>query len=119
MAPVREEVHGAGTTGMAAASGLPCTMFYGLYALSPGTGVLAPVIRAMREHHRKLGISSGMPGPHDFTVRESLVRPHGLNHAARSRVHRIPRSTLVTIAKRPSRRARDDASKHQFPKKRK
>jgi hypothetical protein len=34
--------------------------------LSPGTGVLAPVAR---ERPRKLGISTGMPGPHGLTVR--------------------------------------------------
>jgi hypothetical protein len=51
--------------------GLPCAMFYGLYGLSSGTGVLAPVIRGMRKHHRELGVSSGTPGPHDFTVRKS------------------------------------------------
>jgi hypothetical protein len=48
-------------------------MGYGLYALSSGTGVLAPVVRAMLvKQHRSLGISTGMPGPHDFAVRESL-----------------------------------------------
>jgi hypothetical protein len=47
---------------------------YGLYALSSGTGVLAPVARAPVERS-KLGISTGMPGPHDFAVRVmSFVR---------------------------------------------
>jgi hypothetical protein len=53
-------------------------------------------------HHRladisaKLDISVGMSGPHDFAVRvASLV-------LRRSHVHRIPRPTSVTIAKRPS-----------------
>jgi hypothetical protein len=54
-----------------------------------------------RSSSRQLGISVGMPGPHDFAVRNDISRPHkdcALNH----RVHRIPLSTLVTIAKRPS-----------------
>ena len=50
-------------------------MVYGLYALSSGTGVLAPVIRALASEARELGISTGMPGPHDFAVRVVLARP--------------------------------------------
>ena len=37
-----------------------------------------------------------MPGPHGFAVRETRARQ------SRARVHRIPRPTSVTIAKRPS-----------------
>jgi len=37
--------------------------------LSPGTGFVAPVVGAMRKHHRQLDASTGAPGPHDFTVR--------------------------------------------------
>jgi hypothetical protein len=43
----------------------------------------------------KLSASPGAPGPHDFAVRNSRAR------RTRSCVHRIPRPTLVTIAKRP------------------
>jgi hypothetical protein len=55
-----------------------------------------------------------MPGPHDFAVRDNIARlappiahefaspcDH-LSRARRRRVHRIPRSTSVTIAIRPS-----------------
>jgi hypothetical protein len=53
---------------------LPARWCYGLYALSPGTGVIAPVIRAPVERC-ELGISTGMPGPRDFTVAsETFVR---------------------------------------------
>jgi hypothetical protein len=53
---------------------LPARWCYGLYALSPGTGVIAPVIRAPVERC-ELGISTGMPGPCDFAVRAvSFVR---------------------------------------------
>jgi hypothetical protein len=64
-----------------------------------------------------------VPGPHALTVRNSAVRLARPDHsrisspcddlrARRCRVHRIPRSTFVTIAIRPSwsrRDARDDA----------
>jgi hypothetical protein len=44
-----------------------------LYVISPGTGLLPP--SPARSSHRKLGISTGMPGPYDFIVRElSFVR---------------------------------------------
>jgi hypothetical protein len=49
-----------------------------------------------------------MPEPHDFSVRIGIVRPHA-PRAATQGVHRIPRSTFVTIAKRPSYRVRDGA----------
>ena len=49
-----------------------------------------------RSSPRKLGISVGMPGPHDFAVRDRRIR------LVRQRVHRIPHPTSVTIAKRPS-----------------
>jgi len=50
-------------------SGIPCAMFDGLYVISSGTGLIAPVICATRERHRELSASTGAPGPHDFTVR--------------------------------------------------
>jgi hypothetical protein len=50
----------------------------------------------MRRHRRQFNASVGASGPHGFAVRERALRP------AHSRVHRIPRPTLVTIAKRPS-----------------
>jgi hypothetical protein len=53
-------------------------------------------------HHRladtseRLDASVEASGPHDFAVRFARVRLH------RQSVHRIPRPTFVTIAKRPS-----------------
>jgi hypothetical protein len=46
----------------------------GLYVISPGTGFFAPVTRVLIEEHRDLGISTGMPGPHDFAVRAGASR---------------------------------------------
>jgi hypothetical protein len=52
------------------------------------------------------GISVGMLGPHDFAVRgNAFVRMH--MHTACCYAHRIPRSTSVTIAIRPSWSRRD------------
>jgi len=49
------------------------------------------------KHRRQLDASVGASGPHDFAVR--LTRR---SSTRRRSVHRIPRPTSVTIAKRPS-----------------
>jgi hypothetical protein len=60
----------------------------------PGVpGLIASV--ASRIITAKLDLSVGESGPHDLAVRDTL---HVLQH---DRVHRIPRPTPVTIAKRP------------------
>jgi hypothetical protein len=48
MARLQKRKQAAVTTGAAGSSGIPCAMFDGLYALSPGTGSIAPVIGATR-----------------------------------------------------------------------
>ena len=54
-----------------------------------------------RSSSRELGLSVGRPGPHAFTSAPgSFVGAD--NRAATRHVHRIPCSTFVTIAKRPS-----------------
>ncbi len=79
----------------------PARWLYGLYVISPGTGLIAPVFATTLT--RCADISTGMPGPHDFAVRiGSFVCVN--DHAAARRAHRIPHPTLVTIAKRPSHR---------------
>jgi hypothetical protein len=77
----------------------PAQWFDGLYVLSPGTGSLAPVAR-MLVISRRLDLSAGRPGPHDFAVRSPSVvaQKRLMTHG-----HRIPASHAVTIAKRPSR----------------
>jgi hypothetical protein len=42
MARLQKEKQAAVTTGSARSSGIPCAMGYGLYALSLGTGLIAP-----------------------------------------------------------------------------
>jgi hypothetical protein len=78
--------------------GIPCAMVLTLIRALPRDRLDCPYHRATREHHRQLGISTGMPGPHDFTsVTPSFVRVR--EHAARLHVHRIPASRVVTIAR--------------------
>ncbi len=45
----------------------PARWLYGLYVISPGTGLIAPVFATTLT--RCADISTGMPGPHDFAVR--------------------------------------------------
>jgi hypothetical protein len=66
--------------------------------------VISPVIglschRRQPNYFRRLDASVEASGPHDFAVRVSTVRQPCWH------VHRIPRSTFVTIAKRPSEEA--------------
>src|SRR5579871_785644 len=80
-------------------AGLPCAMVLRLIARSPrGAGLFAPVTR---RSSCKLDPGIGGSGPHAFAVRPCTARPAGQS------VHRIPHSTFVTIAKRPSQRRRD------------
>jgi hypothetical protein len=83
--------------------GLPCAMVLTAYsALSPVTGLVCHRRQRDAKHHRQLDTSVGVSGPHDFAVRISVVRPRKMFALRRCRVHRIPRPTSVTIAKRPS-----------------
>ena len=78
----------------------PARWFTGLYVISPGTGVFAPVIRA-----RRTADLISAPGDQDHTISPSAsCRSSALLSAATRRVHRVPRSTSVTIAIRPSAR---------------
>jgi hypothetical protein len=50
----------------------PAQWCYGLYAISPVTGLSCH--RRLRFVFRKLSASVGAPGPRDFTVRDSIIR---------------------------------------------
>jgi hypothetical protein len=58
----------------------PTQWFYGLYVISPGTGLSCPRHRRDANHHRRLDASVGAPGPHDFAVRHSVARLASLRH---------------------------------------
>jgi hypothetical protein len=95
MARLQQEKQAAVTTGSAGSTGIPCAM------VPRGPGFLAPVACKTRKRLCGLSASVGAPGPHDFAVRDRVIR------LMTRRVHRVPRPTFVTIAKRPSYRVRD------------
>jgi hypothetical protein len=72
--------------------------FNGLLRALPGEpGFLATIPGVKRQLHRRVNASVGASGPHDFAVREVCAFV-----LCAIRVHRIPHSTFVTIAIRPS-----------------
>ena len=85
----------------------PAQWFYGLYALSPVTGLCCHR-RPHRSSRCELSLSVGRPGPHDFAVRISAVRPHERSCASPSRPSH-PASRFVTIAHTPLMPRRDGA----------
>jgi len=52
MARLQKRKQAAVTTGAAGSTGIPCAMAYGLYALSSGTGSLAPVSHPAHQTRR-------------------------------------------------------------------
>jgi hypothetical protein len=90
----------------------PAQWFYGLYVLSPVTMLFCHRHPAGHDLAR-LSACIGAPRPHDFAVRSNVAR-----HIDIACVHRIPRSTSVTIAIRPLPR-RDAKRKTRFAAKKK
>jgi hypothetical protein len=78
----------------------PAQRLYGLYEFAPVTGFLATVIPGKRWLPLRLDASTGASGPHDFTVRSGIVRPH---IAARNTIASIATSPNVCDdGRRPS-----------------
>ena len=78
--------------------GLPCAMVLTAYfALSLVTGLCCHHRPCDAKHHHELDASVGASGPHAFAVRAPCHSSFDI-----ACVHRIPRPTSVTIAKRPS-----------------
>jgi len=91
------------TTGSAETSRPSLRDGWTAYTRSPrGPALLPPSPR--RSPSAKLGISTGMPGPHDFAGAPDRSSARK-THAAIQGAHRIPHPTSVTIAKRPLIRA--------------
>ena len=99
--PRAEKKHAAEPQVQADHPAFPAQWFYGLYVISPVTGLFCHRHQRDAKHHRQLDASVGAPGPYDFAVRDIVIR------LLTRRVHRIPLPTFVTIAKRPSYRVRD------------
>jgi len=98
VAPVRKEARGENHRFSRIDPAFPARWFDGLYVVSPGTGCFAPVAR-------RIIITTGLTsasGCQDHTTSPAhrAVRPHD-QHAATRCAHRIPHSTLVTIAMAP------------------
>jgi hypothetical protein len=99
MARQQIEKLAAVTTGSAESSGIPCAMVLTLITRSPWEpGLFAPIAR-------EIITSQAWPQRREarttrLRVRIEIVRLR--MSAATQHVHRIPRSTFVTIAKRPS-----------------
>ena len=92
-------------TGEAVSPAFPARWFYGFLRALPGVhDLLVTVIGAMQSIVANLTPAKGRQ---DHTTSPSA---HNIARQSMWRVHRIPRSTSVTIAKRPSYRARDGAS---------
>jgi hypothetical protein len=114
MARVQKKMHAAVTTGTSRTSGLPCAMALRLIRALLGDRRSCPRrLARCASIIAKLGVSSGTPGPHDFTVRISLF-VGAIAHAATRYAHRIPRSTSVTVATRPSCETGRRQSVHEF-----
>jgi len=99
-----KKAHKLVTTVTPEAPGIPRAMALRLIPRSSRrSGFLVTVVGAMRKHCRQLDVSVETSEPRGFVVRFACIR---LLHES---VHRIPRSTSVTIAKRPSILRRDGA----------
>jgi hypothetical protein len=98
-------------------SGIPCAMALRLIRALPGApGFLATIsqqrARARCAGHQRRGVETTR-----FRRAQQLVRPHDQDHAATHCAHRIPRSTSVTVAKRPSCERETNQPIHDFRKK--
>jgi hypothetical protein len=97
MARLQQKKQAAVTTGSAKSSGLPCAMVLRLLRALPGDHRLVATV--VRERIRRLSACFGAPGPHDFAVRVSIVRPRDMRALDATRVHRIPHPRFVTIGR--------------------
>ena len=101
MARLQTKKQAAVTTGSAELRHSPRDGFHAYLALSPVSGLLATVaVRIIVT--RRLDASIGAPGPRDFTSATCRSPARCESTLRQDRGHRIPSSTFVTIAKRPS-----------------
>jgi hypothetical protein len=86
------------TTGTPLSTGIPRAIgFNGFLRALPGEpGFVATIPGMMPKHRRRVDISVGISGPHDFAV--CIQRRSSGGTAC---VHRIPHPTFVTIASAP------------------
>jgi hypothetical protein len=114
MARLQKRKQAAVTTGQPRHPGIPRAMALRLTSRSPQGPALLPLSLARCVSiAAQLGFSTGKPGPHDLTVRTKLFVRMKIMLQLR-RAHRIPRSTSVTVAKRPSCEAGHGDKNHNF-----
>jgi hypothetical protein len=94
MARLQQEKQAAVTTGSAGSAGIPCAMVYGLYVISPGTGLSCP--RHPQDAKRVFADLASASGGQDHTTSPSASATF-VRRAIR--VHRIPASRIVTIGR--------------------
>jgi hypothetical protein len=80
MARVQQEKHAAEPQVQPEQPTFPAQWFYGLYALSPVTGLFCH--RHFAIIVARLSASVGAPGPHDFAVRVGVIRPSPMRNCA-------------------------------------
>jgi len=72
--PRAEKMHGAGTTGSAEMTRPSLRDGLRAYTRSPQGPAFLPLSPARSSKRRRLDLSTGRPGPHDFAVRNRVVR---------------------------------------------
>src|SRR5262245_7333946 len=111
-------MHAAEPQVRAGSSGLPCAIGFTAYTRSPRGPAFLPPCRDNAQARVALGISTGMPGPRDFTVRIVLFVC-----AIRSRCSPIrpshPALNVRDDRDTPLWLRRDQLMKHQILEKRK
>jgi hypothetical protein len=74
MVRVQKKMHAAEPQVQADHPAFPARWFYGLYAISPVTSLVATVIGETRKRLHDLSACIGAPGPRDFAVRTHAAR---------------------------------------------
>jgi len=110
MARLQKRKQAAVTTGTSRNTGLPCADGLRLIRALLGDRLVCPRHPRCSSKHRELDLSTGRPGPHDFTVRIDSRSSNGINASTASRAQRPWRRV------RPSDRAGTWLQKHDFCK---
>ncbi|WP_316233470.1 hypothetical protein [Bradyrhizobium sp. SZCCHNPS2010] len=117
MARLQQRKQAAVTTGQPKQSGIPCAMVLRLYVVSPGTGSIVPVAGPTPQRHHRLDLSTGRPGPHDFTSASMLFVGASKSRCNPTRPPH-PASRIVTTARTPLSSRQDGHSHTWFLEKR-
>src|ERR1700753_1411107 len=96
-------MHGAGTTGSAEITGIPCAMVLTAYnVLSWVNGLSCHPRRVTPKHHRRLDPSVAGSGPHALARPPRPLRPACVKRAPEAKASIAPRPAFRDDARRPS-----------------